>query len=51
MIRRIIIHWTGCGYYYAYESGQQLSKMYKTKWRLEKFAKISFNKETNWVCW
>ena len=38
---RIIIHWNGCGYYYATEQGQQLSKIYKTIGKLRKYAIIN----------
>ena len=33
------IHFTGAGYYYKI-GNQQISKHYKTKWRLQKYAKI-----------
>lgn len=36
----IKIHFTGCGYYYATENGQQLCKMYKTVWALRKYGII-----------
>jgi hypothetical protein len=39
-MQRIIIHWTGCGYYYATEAGQQLSKRYKTIGKLRKYGKL-----------
>ncbi len=32
----IVIHWTGCGYYYAEETGRQVSKMYKKLHNLHK---------------
>jgi hypothetical protein len=38
---RIIIHFTGCGYYYTTEQGKQLTKMYKTITRLRKYGKIN----------
>ena len=36
----MLIHWNGCGYYYALESGQQMSKQYSTVWRLRKYGKL-----------
>lgn len=36
----IIIHFTGCGYYYTTENGVQLCKMYKKINNLKKYAKL-----------
>ncbi len=37
---RIIIHWNGCSYYYALETGRQVSKSYKKLGNLKRFGKI-----------
>lgn len=34
------IHFNGVGFYYTNENGQQLCKMYRTLWRLKKYAKL-----------
>jgi len=41
-LQRIVIHFNGCGYYYATEGGQQLCKVYKTLTMLRKFGRVNF---------